>query len=80
MVLLQGYHLKDYDQTLSSCSRRPMRRSSGQVQAAGLHYRYALIDDVAAKVIRSEGNNLGLQELRRRRDERPHRRRLRPCP
>ena len=24
-------------------------------QAAGLHYRYALIDDVAAKVIRSEG-------------------------
>ena len=45
---------------------------------AGLTYRYALIDDVAAKVIRSEGGyDLGLQELRRRRDERPHRRRLR---
>ena len=44
----------------------------------GITYRYALIDDVAAKVIRSQGrHHLGLQELRRRRDERPGRRRLR---
>lgn len=69
---------KDYDQTFKLLFQKVYEEEfQDKFQAAGLHYRYALIDDVAAKVIRSEGNDLGLQELRRRRDERPHRRRLR---
>ena len=47
---------KDYDQTFKLLFQKVFdeeyRAAFGQ---AGLHYRYALIDDVAAKVIRSSG-------------------------
>ena len=48
---------KDYDGRPSRfCSRRSLTRSyKDKFEAAGLTYRYALIDDVAAKVIRSPG-------------------------
>ena len=70
---------KDYDQTFKLLFQKVYDEElQGSFDQAGLTYRYALIDDVAAKVIRSEGGiDLGLQELRRRRDERPGRRRLR---
>ena len=61
-------------------------------EAAGIEYFYTLIDDAVARVIRSEGGfiwacknydgdvHLGLQELRRRRDERHGLHRLwQPC-
>ena len=47
---------KDYDQTFKLLFQKVFDEEfQGQFEAAGLHYRYALIDDVAAKVIRSEG-------------------------
>ena len=57
----------------SSCSRRSMTRSLPRQVPKGWAstYFYTLIDDAVARVIRSEGGyHLGLQELRRRRDER----------
>ena len=47
---------KDYDQTFKLLFQRVYEEEyQARFEAAGLHYRYALIDDVAAKVIRSEG-------------------------
>ena len=47
---------KDYDQTFKLLFQKVFDEEfKDQFEAAGLHYRYALIDDVAAKVIRSEG-------------------------
>ena len=47
---------KDYDQTFKLLFQKVYEEEfQDKFQAAGLHYRYALIDDVAAKVIRSEG-------------------------
>ena len=47
---------KDYDQTFKLLFQKVYDEEfQNQFEAAGLHYRYALIDDVAAKVIRSEG-------------------------
>ena len=47
---------KDYDQTFKLIFQRIFDEEyKSKMDAAGLNYRYALIDDVAAKVIRSEG-------------------------
>ena len=47
---------KDYDQTFKLLFQKVFDEEySGAFEQAGLRYRYALIDDVAAKVIRSEG-------------------------
>ena len=47
---------KDYDQTFKLLFQKVYEEEfQDKFQAAGLHYRYALIDDVAAKVIRSSG-------------------------
>ena len=47
---------KDYDQTFKLLFQKVFEEEfQDKFEAAGLHYRYALIDDVAAKVIRSEG-------------------------
>ena len=47
---------KDYDQTFKLLFQQVFDREyRAAFEAAGLHYRYALIDDVAAKVIRSSG-------------------------
>lgn len=47
---------KDYDQTFKLLFQKVFDEEfKAQFEQAGLHYRYALIDDVAAKVIRSEG-------------------------
>lgn len=47
---------KDYDQTFKLLFQKVFEEEyKTQMDAAGLSYRYALIDDVAAKVIRSEG-------------------------
>lgn len=47
---------KDYDQTFKLIFQRVFDQEyKAKMDAAGLNYRYALIDDVAAKVIRSEG-------------------------
>ena len=47
---------KDYDQTFKLLFQKVYDEEfADKFQAAGLTYRYALIDDVAAKVIRSEG-------------------------
>lgn len=47
---------KDYDQTFKLLFQQVFEEEYQEKFAkAGLHYRYALIDDVAAKVIRSEG-------------------------
>ena len=47
---------KDYDQTFKLLFQQVYEEEyQEKFQQAGLNYRYALIDDVAAKVIRSEG-------------------------
>ena len=47
---------KDYDQTFKLLFQKVFDEEySAAFEQAGLRYRYALIDDVAAKVIRSEG-------------------------
>ena len=47
---------KDYDQTFKLLFQKVFDEEfADKFQKAGLTYRYALIDDVAAKVIRSEG-------------------------
>lgn len=47
---------KDYDQTFKLLFQKVFDEEySAAFERAGLRYRYALIDDVAAKVIRSEG-------------------------
>lgn len=47
---------KDYDQTFRLLFQKVFDEEYRSVfEQAGLHYRYALIDDVAAKVIRSSG-------------------------
>ncbi len=47
---------KDYDQTFKLLFQDIFEQEyKEKMDAAGLNYRYALIDDVAAKVIRSEG-------------------------
>jgi len=47
---------KDYDQTFKLIFQRIFEEEyKEKMDKAGLNYRYALIDDVAAKVIRSEG-------------------------
>ena len=47
---------KDYDQTFKLLFQKVFDEEYSEVfEQAGLRYRYALIDDVAAKVIRSEG-------------------------
>lgn len=47
---------KDYDQTFKLLFQKVFDEEYSEAfEQAGLHYRYALIDDVAAKVIRSEG-------------------------
>ena len=47
---------KDYDQTFKLLMQKVFDEEFQEAFAQkGLHYRYALIDDVAAKVIRSEG-------------------------
>ena len=47
---------KDYDQTFKLLFQEVFDEEyRAAFDAAGLHYRYALIDDVAAKVIRSSG-------------------------
>ena len=47
---------KDYDQTFKLLFQKVFDEEfKGAFEKAGLSYRYALIDDVAAKVIRSEG-------------------------
>ena len=47
---------KDYDQTFKLLFQKVFDEEYGEAfERAGLRYRYALIDDVAAKVIRSEG-------------------------
>lgn len=47
---------KDYDQTFKLLFQAIFENEyKAKMDAAGLTYRYALIDDVAAKVIRSEG-------------------------
>ena len=64
---------KQYDHTFKDifarrCTRRSTRPNS---RALGISYFYTLIDDAVARVIRSRGRlYLGLQELRRRCDER----------
>ena len=60
----------------TTASRTSSRRSTttstqARFEEAGIEYFYTLIDDAVARVIRSRGRlHLGLQELRRRRDER----------
>ena len=47
---------KDYDQTFKLLFQKVfVEEYRSAFEQAGLHYRYALIDDVAAKVIRSSG-------------------------
>lgn len=47
---------KDYDQTFNLLFQKVFDEEYSEAfEQAGLRYRYALIDDVAAKVIRSEG-------------------------
>ena len=47
---------KDYDQTFKLLFQKVFDEEYGEAfERAGLRYRYALIDDVAAKIIRSEG-------------------------
>ena len=47
---------KDYDQTFKLLFQQVFEAEyQAKMEAAGLNYRYALIDDVAAKVIRSPG-------------------------
>ncbi|MBP1758575.1 MAG: isocitrate dehydrogenase, NADP-dependent [Firmicutes bacterium] len=47
---------KDYDQTFKLLFQKVFQEEyQEKMEAAGLSYRYALIDDVAAKVIRSPG-------------------------
>ncbi len=47
---------KDYDQTFKLLFQQVFEEEyQAKMDAAGLNYRYALIDDVAAKVIRSPG-------------------------
>ena len=47
---------KDYDQTFKLLFQKVFDEEYSEAfEQAGLRYRYALIDDVAAKVIRSEG-------------------------
>ena len=47
---------KDYDQTFKLLFQKVFDEEFREAfEKEGLHYRYALIDDVAAKVIRSEG-------------------------
>ena len=47
---------KDYDQTFKLLFQKVFEEEyQAKMEAAGLNYRYALIDDVAAKVIRSPG-------------------------
>lgn len=47
---------KDYDQTFKLLFQKVFNEEyRSAFEQAGLHYRYALIDDVAAKVIRSSG-------------------------
>ena len=47
---------KDYDQTFKLLFQKVFDEEyRSAFEQAGLHYRYALIDDVAAKVIRSSG-------------------------
>lgn len=47
---------KDYDQTFKLLFQKVFDKEYSEAfEQAGLRYRYALIDDVAAKVIRSEG-------------------------
>ena len=47
---------KDYDQTFKLLFQKVFEEEyQEKFEAAGLNYRYALIDDVAAKVIRSKG-------------------------
>ena len=47
---------KDYDQTFKLLFQKVFEEEyKEKFEAAGLNYRYALIDDVAAKVIRSKG-------------------------
>lgn len=47
---------KDYDQTFKLLFQKVFDEEyRAAFEQAGLHYRYALIDDVAAKVIRSSG-------------------------
>lgn len=47
---------KDYDQTFKLLFQKVFDKEyRSAFEQAGLHYRYALIDDVAAKVIRSSG-------------------------
>lgn len=47
---------KDYDQTFKLLFQKVFDEEyRSALEQAGLHYRYALIDDVAAKVIRSSG-------------------------
>ena len=47
---------KDYDQTFKLLFQKVFDEEyRAAFEQAGLHYRYALIDDVAAKVIRSPG-------------------------
>lgn len=48
---------KDYDQTFKLLFQKVFDEEYSEAfEQAGLRYRYALIDDVAAKVIRSEGS------------------------
>ncbi len=56
---------KDYDQTFKLLFQKVFDEEFAEKFAqAGLTYRYALIDDVAAKVIRSKGrHHLGMQKL-----------------
>ncbi len=47
---------KDYDQTFKLLFQKVYDEAyKAAFEAAGLHYRYGLIDDIAAKVIRSKG-------------------------
>ena len=47
---------KDYDQTFKLLFQKVFDEEfRADFEKAGLHYRYALIDDIAAKVIRSKG-------------------------
>ena len=47
---------KDYDQTFKLLMQKTFDEEfKAEFERKGLHYRYALIDDAAAKVIRSEG-------------------------
>ena len=50
---------KDYDQTFKLLFQKVFDEEYSEAfEQAGLRYRYALIDDVAAKVIRSEGGSI----------------------